>query len=114
MALRGDEEQWWELYHAARRDPKLRALLARLLQRADPDAGWRTPVAVWLLLARMRAPPSRTSPSTREAGQRSRRVPTPARISASVQGRLPSCPQWPYGNPAAIVMPGHRVSLCGL
>jgi hypothetical protein len=54
MALRGDEEQWWELYHAARRDPELRALLARLLQRADPElVGGRR---LWLaLLARMDA-----------------------------------------------------------
>lgn len=42
MALRGTEEQWWELYHAARRDPELRVLLARLLRHADPDlAGGR-------------------------------------------------------------------------
>jgi hypothetical protein len=54
MALRGTEEQWWELYHAARRDPELRALLVRLLQRADPDLeGGRR---LWLaLLARMDA-----------------------------------------------------------
>jgi hypothetical protein len=52
MALRGDEEQWWELYHAARRDPELRTLLVRRLQRADPDlVGGRR---LWLaLLARM-------------------------------------------------------------
>lgn len=52
MALRGDEKQWWELYHAARRNPELRALLTRLLQRADPDlVGGRR---LWLaLLARM-------------------------------------------------------------
>jgi len=52
MALRGDEEQWWELYHAARRNPELRALLTRWLQRADPDlVGGRR---LWLaLLARM-------------------------------------------------------------
>jgi len=37
MALRGTEEQWWELYRAVRQDPALRVLLARLLQRADPD-----------------------------------------------------------------------------
>lgn len=37
MALRGTEEQWWELYRAVRQDPALRSLLARLLQRADPD-----------------------------------------------------------------------------
>jgi hypothetical protein len=37
MALRGTEEQWWELYHAARRDAELRALLVRLLDHADPD-----------------------------------------------------------------------------
>ncbi len=52
MALRGTEEQWWELYQAARRDPELRALLKRLLRRADPDLeGGRR---LWLaLLARM-------------------------------------------------------------
>jgi hypothetical protein len=37
MALRGTEEQWWELYRAVRQDPALRGLLARLLQHADPD-----------------------------------------------------------------------------
>ena len=48
MALRGTEEQWWELYHAARRDAELRALLARLLRQADPDlAGGRR---LWLAL----------------------------------------------------------------
>lgn len=59
MALRGNEEQWWELYHAARRDPELRALLARWLRQADPDlVGGRR---LWLaLLARMdaTAPPA--------------------------------------------------------
>jgi hypothetical protein len=52
MALLGTEEQWWELYHAARRDAELRELLARLLRRADPDlAGGRR---LWLaLLKRM-------------------------------------------------------------
>jgi hypothetical protein len=52
MALRGTEEQWWELYHAARRDAELRGLLVRLLRRADPDlaGGCR----LWLaLLKRM-------------------------------------------------------------
>ena len=37
MALRGTEAQWWELYRAVRQDAELRALLARLLERADPD-----------------------------------------------------------------------------
>jgi hypothetical protein len=62
MALRGNEEQWWELYHAARRDPELRALLKRLLQRADPDlVGGRR---LWLaLLARMDAASTTTAPS---------------------------------------------------
>lgn len=58
MALRGNEEQWWELYHAARRDPELRALLVRLLQHADPDlvGGSR----LWLaLLERMDAAASK-------------------------------------------------------
>ena len=52
MALRGTEEQWWELYHAAQRDAELRGLLARLLRRADPDLeGGRR---LWLaLLKRM-------------------------------------------------------------
>jgi hypothetical protein len=52
MALRGTEEQWWELYQAARRDAELRGLLARQLRRADPDlaGGCR----LWLaLLKRM-------------------------------------------------------------
>ncbi|MCZ7640483.1 MAG: hypothetical protein M5U12_33165 [Verrucomicrobia bacterium] len=62
MALRGTEEQWWELYHAARQDAELRALLARLLRHADPDLpGGRR---LWLaLLDRMAAasdPPVRT------------------------------------------------------
>ena len=54
MALRGTEEQWWELYRAVRRDAELRALLARLLRHADPDlAGGRR---LWLaLLDRMDA-----------------------------------------------------------
>jgi hypothetical protein len=54
MALRGTEEQWWELHHTARRDAELRALLARLLHHADPDlAGGRR---LWLaLLDRMDA-----------------------------------------------------------
>ena len=37
MALRGTEEQWWELYHAARRDAALRDQLAEMLNHADPD-----------------------------------------------------------------------------
>lgn len=54
MALRGTEEQWWELYQAARHDAELRALLVRLLDHADPDlAGGRR---LWLaLLKRMDA-----------------------------------------------------------
>ena len=59
MALRGTEEQWWELYRAARQDAELRQLLARLLQRADPDleGGRRLWVA---LLNRWDAPTSRS------------------------------------------------------
>ena len=62
MALRGNEEQWWELYHAVRSDPELRALLKRLLQRADPDlVGGRR---LWqALLARMDAASTTTAPS---------------------------------------------------
>ena len=37
MALRGTEEQWWELNHAARQDAAPRAMLPRLLRTADPD-----------------------------------------------------------------------------
>jgi hypothetical protein len=37
MALRGTEAQWWELYHAVRQDPALRALLNRLLQPPNRD-----------------------------------------------------------------------------
>lgn len=37
MALRGTEEQWWELYQAARRDPAVRGLLRRMLPLADPE-----------------------------------------------------------------------------
>jgi hypothetical protein len=37
MALRGSEEQWWELYHAVSSDAALRELLSRLLETSDPD-----------------------------------------------------------------------------
>ncbi len=37
MALRGTREQWWELYARARRDPKLRDALRRMLPLAEPD-----------------------------------------------------------------------------
>jgi len=50
MALRGTEAQWWELYHAARRDAALREQLAALLQQADPELnGGRR---LWLALLR--------------------------------------------------------------
>lgn len=50
MALRGTEEQWWELYHAARRDAVLRAQLTEMLKRADPDLnGGRR---LWIALLR--------------------------------------------------------------
>ena len=39
MALRGTEEQWWELYHAAQHDKALREMLRRLLAKADPELG---------------------------------------------------------------------------
>jgi hypothetical protein len=45
MALRGTREQWWELYERARSDVKIRILLRRLLERADPDL--RGGVALW-------------------------------------------------------------------
>ena|GEM_PF-1356442 len=57
MALRGDEEQWWELYEAARRDAEVRSLLRRMLPMADPDlvGGMR----LWqALLDRFESPPS--------------------------------------------------------
>jgi len=37
MALRGNREQWWELYELAREDVIFRHQLRRLLRRADPD-----------------------------------------------------------------------------
>lgn len=53
MALRGTEAQWWELYHAARRDAALREQLAALLQHADPELnGGRR---LWLALLRRMA-----------------------------------------------------------
>lgn len=37
MALRGNQEQWWEVYEIARNDAAFRQDLRRLLKRADPD-----------------------------------------------------------------------------
>jgi hypothetical protein len=37
MALRGNREQWWEIYALARHDAEFRKDLRRLLRRADPD-----------------------------------------------------------------------------
>lgn len=53
MALRGTEEQWWELYHAVRRDAALRAQLAEMLRHADPELnGGRR---LWVALLRRMA-----------------------------------------------------------
>ena len=37
MALRGNREQWWEVYDLARTDLVFREDFRRLLRRADPD-----------------------------------------------------------------------------
>lgn len=37
MALRGNREQWWEVYDLARTDVMFREQFRRLLNRADPD-----------------------------------------------------------------------------
>jgi len=59
MALRGDREQWWELYRAARDSEEVRALLGRLLPLADPD--FAPAARLWgALLARWAAPSATT------------------------------------------------------
>ena len=50
MALRGDREQWWELYRAARDSRELRALLDQLLPLADPD--FAPGARLWMALIR--------------------------------------------------------------
>ncbi len=45
MALRGNEKQWWKLYHAVQTDAELRVLMRRMLVRADPDL--RGGIALW-------------------------------------------------------------------
>jgi hypothetical protein len=37
MALRGNREQWWEVYDLARTDAVFREQFRTLLERADPD-----------------------------------------------------------------------------
>jgi|AACY02.12.fsa_nt_gi hypothetical protein len=37
MALRGTQDQWWEIYEIAREDLGFRQDLRRLLERSDPD-----------------------------------------------------------------------------
>lgn len=48
MALRGNREQWWEVYDLARDDLVFREQFRHLLRRADPDL--RGGVRLWAAL----------------------------------------------------------------